>query len=1390
MSVYYTLRTYWRICKSAKMSKETFSQMFYSEKNHVSVSENAMNVQINRLKNPQRNETLECYLVNHAAFMKGDEYKYSDVSSTVIGYAYRKFLEKPVGKRTVMELLYEMTKEILKYSSHALQCANQEELVLSVVNMEEKRYRSDDSLLDSSERENFSEICRNAVEVWYEKKKGSGRYRGYFYSKGRKEITRIKNKLLTNSGRELDLYKILFDYDGSNTHSVNLCGRGGSGKTFQILRCIEEILQSDENLLPFYIPLGNLNFDGNSACNSIISYLSDNTELENSGNTKKALSSYGTGVILFADGLNEISDPVSRRKTARDICEIRQNFGTRFVVSSRQDDTGMFGSLNYGEDKYFVKAQVLELDDGQIDEYLEKVNCSCRLDELQNGTKNLLRTPQGLVMYAELVGSILCPAENIDSLGKLIEKYCINILGTDNRYLLIRCEEVLGEIAYNMVLDETFVIDIVDIERFAGRNNFDMLFGENSPVRQIFVLNTSDEFTFTHQNYRDYYCAKYFANKLKRIKLSDFERELEDTFKVNNVTANSEILELVSAFTESSTNTVQKVVDIIRVKQKSLSGELYGRCSFALRVLIEIYAFSHGNCIAGLNLSGLDLTSVSLNGYRLISDDGRLSVNLDGSEIDPNTFLKTGLPTAAYAICKYTLNGRTYIGAFSRTTAMIADVEKNQIEMVRDLPDYGKVNCAVAVEYLGGICIFLGCMNNCTAIFYPSETGGEKRVFFDTGLKSRRGIESILDVTAGGIEYLVFCDSDGNIFVRELFPEPEKEKSVMTFSVGSFETRDSTEISCHCAYDRDSENVIIAFGNGLYSLDMNNLESGINPYNVSWRGLAPDFIEDIAVTKNYIFLNEGDIISIIYKNSPQRPKIREYIVDRERVINSRKERLKNNKEAEQVIRYEISHSQGYIGDTHDFCFTALSVVPDGFYSGEEAVLVGIRAFDTNLYRKIPNFFEIKIRSNDRTADTVNVVQISGEQKLATFRGVYYKLSSSEQTVRLAVTSEDRSVELIAPHNEEIAPRRFEGAYNGVRSIKFVSGGEDLICALYDGSVVHFSKGLSRLYYDGLGELDKPEYIVKDVVKVHDDWVWKALPFENSDGKLAGVISCSYDHTVKIFRFSEEKAETVIHGKQALIGLCLSEDGKEIWASSQNYIYFVNFADGVPKEQREFFTGDRKLRALVMKNSGSVYFFYNTGDNTQGYIAYIFSDGTVRNAIVCERGVFIRKIEFLTVNNYKYLVIGGSNENRAYIAVYREEPENKYSLISSCTVPEGTDVNDFLLTETADGLKAVIVCKNGLVGVLSADRDMNFSEVSNHVIISEQPLCIDKADGLILVGLLNGKIVKICTDGKNVLVSDFLTTHAGLMAGYSTDIRNCKIKNRKIFEKQMDNYFII
>lgn len=1326
-----------------------------------------------------------------------------------------------LGSTDAFKYIFKIIKESVDSNESVEQCREKLEKYWKSQN---EQATSEDVVNSNSAQNADSEL--DPMEIarkWFEAKKNTGRYKGYFETKQGKPITNLKNKLSNGDGNEYFLLELLFPNDNENNDSLNLCGRGGSGKTYQIFHCIDDILNglstdNDElsatlerakGTIPLYIPLNSIKA-GEENC--ILSYLAK--EIWNGADIKlvrSVLKKYASNILIFADGLNEITDPKTRKTIARDICDLRQQDKTRFLVSSRIDHTNIYNSLNYGLNSRFIKVEVLPLTKKQIDDYFKDVLCAARYKIVHPSTRKLLETPQGCVMFADYVGSNEKAINKIQSLGQLISDFAKRLLNLNNPHQVLVAENVLQKIATYMVLHDYFEISYVLLQEILTVEEQKILFNPEYNIESLFVIKDEEKqlFEFSHQNYRDNYCAQEYARKLTSITSANIVEIFNDekTFANNNITTNDEILELVSAF--MSDNSIQDIIDTLNNNQDRLIGIYKDNYDFPLSVLIRIYSFSHNNCIANLNLCGLDLTEVSLNGYELFDRKDGSCINLSNSKISTETFLKKGLQTASSTICKYELNGKTYIAAFATTTAMIIDIEENQVEIVRNMPDYGWVNEAVPKEYDGQLCIFLGCRNGCVALFHPEKKRNyRKRVFIATkeniheAIKGQGEIESIIidELVVGDkkIEYIVFCNSNGEVFYRELYPTTETKPQKICLYNNESELENIRNKFKECKWDicchmtKKEEGILAAFGGNIFALTFNSTNRTMSSRILSIRRRRnnPELILDIYATQNYLFINEGNLISVVAFS--KNPSLRG---------------LHRN----EVYRFEIDGQKSdesyiYSDKTKDFYFRYFSEVPTEIY-GDDYVLIGIEAYHAPSYEKLPQFFELNMTLKNGKP-TLEVTEIRNEQKLATHTGVYYRLRSMEKMIHLATTCDDRSIDLQTPHNEEIVAEHKSGAYNGIHDITIIDS-DNIICALYDGGAIHISKSFSRTNesedFDLFADFDEtdvnlneePIWAVHNAKKVHTDWVWKIHSTSEMWNETTQLFfTCSYDNMVLLSDFkSSSSAQVVIHGNKPILDFYKSDDGS-IWAISESVIYHST-------PSRDTWECDKGIDALpgtyiraITNNVDSTdsanvpIIFYNSGNGTDGVIGRV-SDGKIEELVNCGNGVFIRQMKNYYIDGQNYLFAIGELDKQSYVTVYKVNSQFDYQLLDSIQIEGTTGANAFTYIEQSSDRYLLITSKNNTISLLKVSEEMKFDCGTKNISVPAQPMCVEAYDNLILVGLLNGQIVSLdIVDDKKISASEFVSTHANLVANPDIDLSSCTFDDKETFKSLLKDYFTI
>lgn len=1221
---------------------------------------------------------------------------------------------------------------------------------------------------------------------------GLGRFKGYDQTDD-KPITDIKDTILSNS-KERTLEEIVFGIGSQfkeNTceYSVSLYGKGGSGKTHQFISLIKEILFGlDENkqlkypdTIPYYLELNDVSElkDINEIKQNVVLYeLSKSMGIEQN-RLERILERKGANVIIFADGMNEVTDDKLRRAIAQSICKIRERYKTRIVLSSREDHSGLFNSLGRGTNQIFVKAEICELTEKQINDYFERVGISFKYHEIPKATRRLLLTAQGLSMYAEM--SLDDPEKTLEfsTLGSLLQSYCDKIMVIDRSSPVsdLNFEKMLSFIAYHMVLIGKFELKSNILEELLDSEQLKEL-KENNKVSLIFADHGKDDYEFSHQNFRDYYAGLYLAKHIKSINHNNVVSILDEFLGNNNATINDEILLMCSDFLDTSY--IQDAIDCL----KSINNNY--RYSFQLSVLIRLYAFSNHNDISEMNLDSLDLRSVSLSNYKLYSKRGNSSIciSLKESKISEDTFLQNGLQTASSTICRYTYKGEEYICAFSASNAQIYSIRNNTWRCVHNLPNNGWVNCCCVIEMHKQPCILLGCSKGTVSAFYPSD----EKVDILFKIQEYSEIESIFCVKSSEKNNkIIFSDSNGNIFIRDQYENanltlkkifefpPEIRKSVaQRFSNNGISPTSRLSISDNFIY--------FCYGSEIWRCKL-PLEN--DPKFELFKKFNEDdlLIKDIMYTDEILFLNLCKKISLIPCDSAN--------------------------DDISVIPFELDANKKL---DH---FTKFSPAND-----KRMALVGVYAVK-NDYSELDNFYRITVKYDNFDEEYIIVgEEIRGLQTLATYTGVFFQ-SPNNNIIRIATVSDDRSVQVISPSDEEADTILHRGSYDGIHAIDIVND-KELLIAQYDGSISYWYRSRSGLW------------LCRDVFHVHNNWVWKVRHFYKEE-KLH-FISCSYDGTLKEVNVETGKEKILIDtGKlqarspildfAVLLNdfgnlheiIALTEQRILCWCADKESVITVNTMNLKENWKNYIFRS-----VAVSENKAYIAVKVTTTDEMDlCCVAELFNNDIKLNFMAEDTCSFIRCLKIFDFNEKKVMVIGGNYSNVQYFAFYvydgncwtykgscnpavstpfeticnatkeydAEENDRKFfsfgainDLITEPLPMENNESICFLLT---------VVCKDGnLVNyevIINADNTIiTPQKMINDV--SSQPMCINSTDNQFLIGKLNGEASFIDKES----FEDFsIRTYANLTASVSVKLKDADLgdaSQKDEFQEHFKGYF--
>lgn len=1246
---------------------------------------------------------------------------------------------------------------------------------------------------------------RYAAKI-FEKIYGHGRFLGYSET----ENNRLEIKdIVVSSEKETTLEEIVFTPTHENpecTHSVSLCGRGGAGKTHEFIKLIDIILngkltggengkrvQCYSEVVPLYLKLHTVT--AQDVGNSILKRLSQDIEIKYE-ELCDLLRACNSKAIIFADGMNEVTDPGLRVIIANAICDIRESYHTRIVLSSRVDHTALFNSRDKGVNQKFESAIVQDLTEKQVDKYFNTLNLPVRYKDIPYETRPLLKTAQGLSMYADMIKRDPEHILQFTKMGKLLQSYCDRIMGIDRMAGVadFKFEKKLSEVAYNMAKSGCFSISLEELRKIIGEEHIDK-FTSDSQVKLIFLPHDQNTYEFTHQNFRDYYAGFFLANVITSLSRGNLQTKLSEYLKNDNVTGSIEILSLCSDFLTSIQ--IQRAIDLFKQtdhdsdnendstksifnmipgvtpgdlrnhwKEKSPSG--IANRTFGLSVLIKLYSLVNDNDISKLKLDGLDLRSICLSDYKLYCRDpiGNIDcVSLCNTKISEDTFLQNTLQTAASTICKYTYNGKEYVAAFSTTNVLIYDVEKNSWKCIRNLPNNGWVNCCCVLESTDKTRVIIGSDNGIISSFDPSNNQIE--ILYNAAVQENYGIESIYCVRSNNQKNtLIFCNSVGTVFARELdapaesasrilhqFDSTQKKSVEAAFAKKGLRTVSRLTISHQYVY--------LCFGSDIWRCELPISEkTGFEKF-ISLR--LGDLIKDIYYTDNIIFLNKCKEITTI-----------------------------------DCITKEESVSSYTVENLEDLsCFTNFS--PD---INNKATLVGVIAQNNN-YENLANFYRIFARFDaDEERYRCSGVEIPhGLQKLATYSAVYFNVSQGG-IPRLATVSDDRSVQILTPDNEDAISVYHKGAYNGIHSIDWIQK-KELLVAQYDGSVSHWKR-------------NQKGWRCRDVFHIHNGWVWKVMHYKEKENLF--FISCSYDGTLRRTNLKTGESEVLIFDRnhKPILDFAATLDSNgflhSVYAITEKSMYlWQREGENVKlKMKPQEIWSEYSFRSIFATDMGKPYIAVNCKllDGRSNSYVFSWSNANFHQEIEADTECdFIRCLKLYNFSHYRLLIIGGDHQNKQYVAFYLYNGMNWE--FQNRLVTESLDagrVNDFV-TFDFDKLNVSCTFTLGVVYKNNTISCYNITVEDHKIILSDsvnanhemesQPMCVScfKADNEttsnLAIGLLNGDVFIVEIDENHENNRSQFHTYADLNVSTDVSLKDadfCDDNRKADFQREFLGYF--
>lgn len=495
-----------------------------------------------------------------------------------------------------------------------------------------------------------------------------------------------------------------------------------------------------------------------------------------------------------------------------------------------------------------------------------------------------------------------------------------------------------------------------------------------------------------------------------------------------------------------------------------------------------------------------------------------------------------------------------------------------------------------------------------------------------------------------------------------------------------------------------------------------------------------------------------------------------------------------------------------------------------YINGEElcCALVGVKA-KNNDYTYLPNFLVVQAKCiEDMYGDQtykLSWYSIFGKQTLTTYTGVTFS-TEHDSNPRLATVSDDRSIQILTPSEENRDPVLHPGSYDGIHYIDIIDERKMLI-ATYDGAVSLWTKSKNGVWR------------YWDVFHIHSDWVWKVKHFYR--GETLYFVSCSYDGTVKVVNVQTGDEETLIdvgrkHTRQPVLDFAIGLNAKHeiqfLVALTANRLYWYFSSSSIRNEEPRWKnqSDEYNYRSVAMLGIDKPYVAVKSSNGCQ---ILTLSNERFKPIIDMEPVCgFIRTIKLFEKDQFssdRLMIVSGNrtaesgNKKIFYIAIYLEE-HNQWvyhgSIFPASNISYAVDfVCDDKLTnvqaiqnygEVNDFCIKPLVLNEGLAhfALSIAHKD---SRISNFEVsigerktvfwhkftmnVASQPMSITYSGDDLLVGLLNGEAVILNTLAQT---TTSFRTYANLNASVSIKLKKVKYsdneqENQKIQEKFRNHF---
>lgn len=1130
--------------------------------------------------------------------------------------------------------------------------------------------------------------------------------------------------------------------------SFFIYGKGGTGKTHLFIELFDKLTKdNNSSIVPFYIPLNSVQPDKYK--NSIIGELTerlrnpDSEEKLTEQEVDKLLRCEDKKILILADGLNEVTQEDNRRLIAKELSEIASSNtykNVHIILSSRINHSSWFQSLGLTD---YLQMEIQDLNEEDIRKYLSKACSSIKYSDIEIPTKKLLLTAMGLSMYAELVGKDSGSIISFNSLGGLLNAYmCFLLKSADSS---IPYEEFLVSVAKEMMKNYSFNIRLSKLKEIGS-------YSESIKVATESILTTqgtntnglTDEYTFSHQNFRDMLVAKSFSEDI--LNLKENPQKVFQIIQNNYITTNREIFVLVSDFLIGHDDIIQDIINNIPKEN----------VTFQLSKLIELFALINNNSIAKLSLKEHDLSGIRFSGYKLFDAVSNRNLMIENCTVSPQSFSMPGLTMASSTITSYNLNNSVFFIAFCKTSFLIYDVTNSTTFIQLLEKDINDVNCCCNVEINNIPCILLGTDNGIIHLYHT-----DTKVLEDLTKHNidKKPICSIVE-TEQGIFYTQKNSSEScSIYLMHIGTIAVQ---ICTLNI-SEDFRISNKINetkamcgawrIQAKLSSSKKAVYCVYGDKLYCYRNNefeeiklNIPEGIIDYKM--------FI-DIAVTESCVFINNVEGILVFCYSETSEEITLSFI----KKISIEEYKVKSGK-------FFTKFSKWLMGDT---------------------ILIGIGIRQAELRGNI-NFLMISANCTNkkRKIYDIDVSPIYGKHSKTTYTAtcfnVYYDTNPHNY---LATVSDDRSVQIIEVGNEDFEPIQLLGEYNGIRSIYAIDE-STIICAGYDGCISKW-------------ENIKGEWYCSCNSKVHNSWIEKIKFFHISEPERHFVLSASLDGYVKLTDLDKCTSKVLCVKGIPITDIDLSIHNDKITITFITNNTITSLHEYPLNDIIKKFDNKKSISSLIENET-----LFNTIEFKNEYLssgkAAIITSSNEIFGLLCPQNkdseihyiIDKKYTKIFSCNHYarcisinnEYLILAGNKhgQNQGYFTLYFcDYNKSDFIKVFEYAFNNQSEISGINIQCNKEQIIVHSIHKDRKYSKIILNKDNNIQSIETIILDSSEPVCISVVSNIVFIGTVSGEIFFI-KDNKSYKI---IQARANLISNSEIEIPDADEE----FKKHFKGYFI-